>query len=301
VVEKADLVFPTFDVVWGVGAGLQVDYTFTNTGDSVYAGNNTQFQFYIDADSNGYYSPGDILVGNVNYSGALNPNATYVQSSYLPYTSPIANPHFIVVAAPPTSACLCDSSMAQPLNTTVLPVELLSFAATAVGPNQVRLDWVTTREINSHHFDVERSANATDFAYVGTHNAAGNSNGPLLYSLMDNSPLQGMSYYRLRMVDLDGSVKYSELASIWLSAETGLSAHIFPNPTDGLLTVQLSEPTASIPHFEVYTSTGQRVQAPVRPQGPGHWQLDLGQQPAGVYHLRFSLEGKWIHHKVVVE
>lgn len=110
----------------------------------------------------------------------------------------------------------------------VLPIELLSFSGEAEGDHNL-LRWQTATEANSSHFVVERGADGAVFEPIGSVPAAGQSQTMLDYAFVDATPPKGRSYYRLRMVDADGSESPSPTIAI-LRAEG--AATVFPNPTD---------------------------------------------------------------------
>lgn len=88
-----------------------------------------------------------------------------------------------------------------------LPVEMLSFTAREEGED-VRLDWTTATESGSSHFVLERSADLNSYTSIGTVQAAGSSQSTLNYALFDTDPLEGLAYYRLEQVDLNGVSEY---------------------------------------------------------------------------------------------
>jgi hypothetical protein len=94
-----------------------------------------------------------------------------------------------------------------------LPIELLEFSATPNG-NQVDVFWTTASEINNERFEVERSSNAQSFTKITTLAGAGNSNTLLSYTATDLQPLNGVSYYRLKQIDYNGSFEYSEIVPV---------------------------------------------------------------------------------------
>jgi hypothetical protein len=96
----------------------------------------------------------------------------------------------------------------------VLPIELLSFTA-AFQNNQILLQWSTGSEINNDYFSLERSINTFDSEVIGYVNGAGNSSQTLHYQFIDQNPLSGITYYRLKQTDFDGSYEYSE----WVAVE----------------------------------------------------------------------------------
>ena len=99
------------------------------------------------------------------------------------------------------------------LTVTILPVELTQFAAKA-NDESVSIDWSTVSESNSDYFKVERSIDGSNFDAIGKVKAQGNSVEQINYSFIDEDPVQGINYYRLRQVDLDGSFFFSEISPV---------------------------------------------------------------------------------------
>ena len=117
----------------------------------------------------------------------------------------------------------------------VLPIELVLFDGQANGPAN-DLFWITATESNSDHFIVERGQDGVDFEAIGSVSAAGSSQSSIDYSFTDHDPPFGRSFYRLRMVDVDGSEDTSPVINI-VRAQ-GI-ASIFPNPTAQEITLLL--------------------------------------------------------------
>ena len=110
-------------------------------------------------------------------------------------------------------------------NNVVLPLTLLNFIAKPQ-IESIALNWQTVDEFNFKGFDVQRSTDGNNFNSIGFTNANGGGN----YSTVDNDVVKGeIYYYRLKMVDLDGSFKYSLVQSAELYAENVVK--LFPNPT----------------------------------------------------------------------
>lgn len=119
--------------------------------------------------------------------------------------------------------------MAKGVSNAAVPVTLLSFNA-ANETNQVKLAWTTTNEINTAYFTIERSNNGITFNQLGNVNA-GNNN----YSFIDVNPINDINYYRLKIIDKDGSFTYSKIITINSKLKGSIS--IFPNPVTNDLTV----------------------------------------------------------------
>jgi Metallo-peptidase family M12B Reprolysin-like/Secretion system C-terminal sorting domain len=139
--------------------------------------------------------------------------------------------------------------------TQVIPVSLLSFTAQPANARVVA-QWKTAQEINSSRFIVERSATGSGFAAIGSISAAGNTSTVKQYSFNDNDPFSGLNFYRLKIVDRDGTYKYSEVVSVKFNPVFDL--HLSPNPAGNFVQIK----GKSLPGnatVEIFTSGGQRV------------------------------------------
>ncbi|MGG7665576.1 T9SS type A sorting domain-containing protein [Dyadobacter sp. BHUBP1] len=111
-----------------------------------------------------------------------------------------------------------------------MPVILISFSATAEEQN-VRLDWNTSAETNSDRFEIQRSGDGKNWATLASVNAKGESAIKQVYTYLDQQPRSGNNFYRLKMVDRDGTFAYSSLRSIRIDGKELVVA--YPNPADG--------------------------------------------------------------------
>ena len=114
-------------------------------------------------------------------------------------------------------------------NSSVVPLQLISFSGKNIN-NKVQLSWVTENEINTSHFDIEKSGDGMLFFKKGETTAVNNS-GINKYTFTDDQPLNGLNYYRLRQVDLDGKFTYSPVVRIF--TDKGLQqVSVYPNPAN---------------------------------------------------------------------
>jgi subtilisin-like proprotein convertase family protein len=120
-----------------------------------------------------------------------------------------------------------------------LPIQLMSFEATLSDRAEVELNWATAIEINNDYFTVERSADGTTFEPVLEVAGAGNSTVMRTYSDVDKEPLLGLSYYRLKQTDYDGTSTYSQMHSVSLVRnKVAPSMVVYPNPSAGNIQVE---------------------------------------------------------------
>lgn len=117
-----------------------------------------------------------------------------------------------------------------------LPVELTSFVAYPKGEVN-KLEWLTASMTNTMHFEVEKS-NTSDFTAIGLVPAGGNSELEEAFSFTDKNPSL-KTYYRLKIVDFDGSFEYSDIVFVQRSIGNTKITNVFPNPAMDVLNVSL--------------------------------------------------------------
>ncbi len=119
-----------------------------------------------------------------------------------------------------------------------LPIRLISFEAQLDG-NKVMLHWATLMELNTDFYTVERTQDFNDLQPLAPVAAAGESNVRLDYSLIDEAPPRGLTYYRLKSVDRDGTFSYSEWVSVKIEGED--TYQVYPNPAHEILKIRMHE------------------------------------------------------------
>jgi hypothetical protein len=184
-----------------------------------------------------------------------------------------------------------------------LPVELLSFSAVMNEKNEVELHWVTESEINNDYFTVERSLDAEHFENVLTVDGAGNTTTPHEYSTLDRTPLKGISYYRLKQTDFDGTQTFSQTVSVNNFAGEGSEVVIYPNPATEfiVISVRQSDKNAGSILFRVCDISGRTVfvkpLSQLSSSGENTFVLERNKMNVtpGTYLFRFILNNEMIH------
>lgn len=138
-----------------------------------------------------------------------------------------------------------------------LPVELLSFTAKPVNNAFIQLDWVTAHESNSDKFIIERSLNGIDWEYVLSKKAAGQSNATLNYNDIDPNPYKGISYYRLKLMDVDASYQYSQIQTVFIESAGEVSASLYPNPTTDIVFLKAEGDISGEHQLNVFDAHGR--------------------------------------------
>ncbi|NME66968.1 T9SS type A sorting domain-containing protein [Flammeovirga aprica] len=141
-----------------------------------------------------------------------------------------------------------------------LPVELSYFQA-SVTEETVILEWETATEVNSSHFDIERTLDLKNWEKIGTLQSSGNSQTAIFYEFEDDL-LSEKSYYRLKQVDIDGKYTYYGPIEVNKSGNSSLSMMILPNRISSGEEVQFSISGLSIGNdiqIQVYNNQGHLV------------------------------------------
>ncbi|MBC5774473.1 T9SS type A sorting domain-containing protein [Pontibacter sp. KCTC 32443] len=188
------------------------------------------------------------------------------------------------------------------------PVELLSFTAVKKGSDVV-LKWATATEQNNKGFEVQVSADGYTYQTIGfVKSNVGSSATTQEYSFTDNrNGKNGMQYYRLKQIDLDGTSKIygPRTVSFELLANAAQQALVYPNPFKENLAMSLSSPITGEAKVKLYTTTGKllkEVQVQVQ-AGFNDQVLPIAQfaQEPGLYLLLIELDGKQQTIKLIKE
>ncbi len=145
-------------------------------------------------------------------------------------------------------------------NNVVLPLKLLNF--TGVYKNeQAVLHWSTADEFDVRKFELQRSLNATNFISLGEVVPTGGTNTTALYEFTDNLSHypSNFYYYRLKMIDKDGTISYSQVLLLRRKSKSGNSISISPNPVIGTAQVNVTSSSTTLVEFQVIDVGGRIV------------------------------------------
>lgn len=170
-----------------------------------------------------------------------------------------------------------------------LPLVLLDFNATVANKKAV-LNWVTGMEKALSHFVIERSVNGIDYTDAGMIFANGNSNVKVPYSYADALPANanGVIYYRLKMVDLDGKFQRSTVKLIRIGdAPKTLSIAAYPNPVTTELRISLPESWQNKKvTLNIFSSNGQLVKQVVASRASQTETVNVADITNGLYIVK---------------
>ncbi|HEX2627793.1 MAG TPA: T9SS type A sorting domain-containing protein [Chitinophagaceae bacterium] len=167
-------------------------------------------------------------------------------------------------------------------NITALPVKLLSFTANKNAADKVDLAWTTTEEINTSHFDIERSADGRQWERIGRKTALNRGTYTNNYTFTDANPFSGANYYRLRMQDFDDHHEYSPVRMVTIGKTSG--ATVYPTLAVSGQQLFITGITPSNASIEVFDNRGRLLQK----ERPSANSFNLVQLAAGIYHIRIT-------------
>lgn len=178
----------------------------------------------------------------------------------------------------------------------ILPIKLEYFDVQLYN-NKVELEWSTSAEINNDFFSIERSSNGIDFELIETIKGAGNSSSDLTYLAIDENPISGINYYRLKQTDFDGKFEYFEIKSVELES-TSNDISIYPNPNNGNFTISVDY--ADSFNFKIVDYTGKTIQE--GQINSFETNIELSDISAGVYFLMTNSNTEYsITQRIIIQ
>lgn len=175
--------------------------------------------------------------------------------------------------------------------TAMVPINLLSFTAKKVNNEEVMLNWETATEENFKGFDVEASIDGSKFAKIGYVEGRGSNSK---YVMMDRNPFQGVNYYRLKSVDVDGSFVYSDIKAVEITERSKRELAVFPNPFNGGFTLSGLKPGSEI---KIHDIKGSVVYT--NKTDDSVFRVNVPSLVGGVYNVSVTNSGETISKRLI--
>ncbi len=281
------------DYAFGSGTGVQTRTIQYN----VFYGNHPSSEpsdpFKLTTDPK-LLSPGSGIAGIAYLSGyKLMPGSPAISNGKI--ISNNGGHDFFGTALPVTAP---NRGVYEGLGTTVLSVELTSFDVLKIRKT-ASLHWNTTKEINLHHFEIERSGNNIQFSKIGNVMSTASLNPSKTYSYLDPSPLSGNNFYRLKMVDNDGSYSYSGIRK--LSFDEGVNISIYPNPATDYIHVALPVTTILPVSVQIKDIDGRNIKSAIF--NSANFEIKTSELVSGTYLISVldSKSGKMLAEKLFIK
>jgi hypothetical protein len=136
-----------------------------------------------------------------------------------------------------------------------LPVSLVNFSAKK-NNKSIDLTWATESETGMKHYELQRSYDGRNYLSLQTIQS-NNSLSRVSYAYSDIKPLNGIGYYRLKMVEIDGSASYSKIVTVQFA--TGNSVTVYPTFWKKGTSLNISNPNNEKLTAYFFTAAGQHV------------------------------------------
>lgn len=177
-----------------------------------------------------------------------------------------------------------------------IPVELTSFTAEYLY-NEVVLKWQTATETNNSGFEIERSQKSgvrsnNDWTRVSFVEGKGTTTNITEYNYIDKIAASGKYFYRLKQIDFDGSIKYSNEIEVDVTTPKEFSLYQnYPNPFNPTTTIRFALPVESRVKINIYNSLGQLVETLVdKDMKSGYHEINFNASglASGVYFYKLN-------------
>jgi hypothetical protein len=173
----------------------------------------------------------------------------------------------------------------------IVPVELVMFNAEA-GFNGVKLDWITSTEVNNMGFEVQRSKNAVSWDKITFVKGKGTTSETSYYTFTDKFFSSGTYYYRLIQRDFDGTEKAYNPVEVDLTGAIDYALEQnYPNPFNPSTLIKYSVPLSGRVKLAVYNMIGEEVALLVNEiKEPGKYEVtfDASHLSSGIYLYRME-------------
>lgn len=170
------------------------------------------------------------------------------------------------------------------LVTAALPVVLEDFTVQVTDKGN-QLKWLVTEQLNMDHYEVEYGTDGTRFNKITSVPVVSGS-GEIAYSYLHRIRNTTDGYYRIKMVDLDGTFTYSPVRAVRANALAGNFA-VYPNPTSGMFKISIPAGAGGTTAIRLFDAGGRLVMSRQVTLQPAAVVLpmNIGPLPAGTYRL----------------
>lgn len=184
--------------------------------------------------------------------------------------------------------------MINPFDESLLSVKVESMAATQ-SHNNVTISWTTSTETNNLGFDIERKTDYSVFVKIGYIQGKGTTTVKQTYSYTDNNLPSGNYTYRIKQIDINGSVHYLQEINIIVGLPTAYALdQNYPNPFNPSTTINYQLLKAGFVTLKIFDILGREVATLVNENKvAGRFSVDFNASklPSGIYIYELKSPG----------
>lgn len=178
----------------------------------------------------------------------------------------------------------------------VLPVQLAGFTVNEEKDgNQLR--WSTYSELNNDYFEVQHSLNGVLFKSAGKVKGKGSTDEIVEYEFLHRNIENGLHYYRLKQIDLDGTASFSKVKTVFRNHQGIAEFEVSPNPVHESINIQLSE-SAVIKGGHIL-NTGGKIVRTIKPLENSAILIPVEDLTAGSYYIRLNINNTFVTKKFI--
>lgn len=180
-----------------------------------------------------------------------------------------------------------------------LPVSIVEFNAKAAF-HSVQLNWKVSSEINVEAYLIERSIDGKLYNEIGEVAALNYADGILNYSFEDQCAANGLQYYRLKVKDFDGAVRYSNVVSAQYNGLPCSKFSIYPNPVNNGFVNVRTNGEANNASVNIFNMAGQVVFTQKGLVGEQRIELPYNIQ-SGLYIVEIAESGQSFKERILIQ
>lgn len=170
--------------------------------------------------------------------------------------------------------------------------------------SSTRLDWETSSEVSDNYcFDIERSKDGFQFSKIGRVLVSSNPESIQSYQFIDSTPNEGLNYYRLKQVDVDGKSSYTKIKVARYESLNKVSIQAFPNPCTDYIKIVFDEVyNEDLAHVTIMGIQGKLIYNQMFALKTSTLSISLpSNQNTGLYILTVKLKGNVFREKIIVK
>ena len=181
-----------------------------------------------------------------------------------------------------------------------LNINLLDFTATVTNDKKVELKWSAITDNDADGFEIQRSFNQNDWKTIGW-KAAAESNSIINYDFIDTNPSVGKTYYRLRLVEKNGSSSFSNTRQVYIAVLNN-EITLAPNPATTSGSLLFTGNTNTIGVLRIRSLSGQTVvsRAVNISKGENRIPVEVSLLSPGIYVVELVTKDKTYSNKLSV-
>lgn len=189
----------------------------------------------------------------------------------------------------PYGGGLADGYAGQLVLSVILPLKLISFDGKTEGKYN-QLNWEVVSEVGLKDYALQRGGDGTQWQTINTQEAKNRSRSS--YSYLDQQPIIGKNFYRLKMQGLDAEFEYSPVVLL-IQERDGSQIRVFPNPASQSLNISYSFSAAG--QLSIVDVSGKVLMQHLMAINSYKTSIALDSLPDGIYVLIIQNEEGLLH------